>query len=288
MVNLFRAEWQKIVGNRLAVGTLVWIFPIATLMLLVFYLIGVLLSPVLRQQVASTPGDWTQIIGFTWNIANNTLSQLVILAFTGIVFGGEYQWAMWKNLVYRRRRVQLVLMKFLVLALFVALSFVSMTIIAGIGVGLVTKIAGGEYGPALTGEVLATFLPDYLLQAMITFTATLVAASYTAIAAMLSRSILGGVLIGFLFMLAETAILLPLTLIARLFDAPELVRIYHFTPSYNLANISSWVNQNAPYSIFAEYSTPHTLTTSLVIVALWVVSLLALTVYLFSRQDITN
>jgi hypothetical protein len=114
------------------------------------------------------------------------------------------------------------------------------------------------------------------------------AASYTAIAAMLSRSILGGVLIGFLFALAETAILLPLTLIARLFDLPQLVRLYHFTPTYNLANISSWVNQNAPYSIFSEYSTPHTLPVSMLVVAFWVVGLMALTVFLFRRQDITN
>jgi ABC-type transport system involved in multi-copper enzyme maturation permease subunit len=140
----------------------------------------------------------------------------------------------------------------------------------------------------LTGEVLSTFLPDYFLQAMITFTSTLIAASYTAIAAMLSRSILGGVLIGFLFMLAETAILLPLTLIARLLDIPQLGRIYHFTPSYNLANISSWINQNTPYSIFSEFGTPHTLSTSALIVVLWVIGLIALTVYLFRRQDITN
>jgi len=288
MTNLFLSEWKKVVGNHLAVGTLIWIFPIATLMLIALYLVGVLFSPVLRQQVASTPGDWTQIVGYTWNIANNTFSQLVILAFTGIVFGGEYQWGMWKNLVYRRRRTHLVLMKFFVLGLFVALSFVSMTIIAGVGVGAVTKLAGGEYGPALTSDVLASFLPDYFLQATITFTATLIAASYTAIAAMLSRSILGGVLIGFLFALAETAILLPLTLIARLFDVPQLVRVYHFMPSYNLANISSWVNQNTPYNIFSEYSVPHTLPASLVIVSLWVIGLLALTVYLFRRQDITN
>jgi hypothetical protein len=123
MVNLFRAEWQKIVGNRLAVGTLIWIFPIATLMLIVLYLVGVLLSPILRQQVAGAPSNWTQIVGYTWNIANNTFSQLVILAFTGIVFGGEYQWGMWKNLVYRRQRIHLVLMKFFTLGLFVALSF---------------------------------------------------------------------------------------------------------------------------------------------------------------------
>jgi hypothetical protein len=288
MTNLFLSEWKKVVGNRLAAGTLVWIFPIATLMLVILYMVGVLLSPVLRQQVASNPGDWTLIVGYTWNIANNTLSQLAILAFTGIVFGGEYQWGMWKNLVYRSRRTHLVLMKFLVLGVFVALSFVLMTIIAGIGVGLVTKLAGGEYGPTLNGEVLSAFLPDYLLQAGITFTSTLIAASYTAIAAMLSRSILGGVLIGFLFMLAETAILLPLSLLARLFDLPQLIRIYHFTPSYNLANISSWVNQNAPYAIFSEYSEPHTLPVSMLIVALWVVGLLALTVYLFRRQDITN
>jgi hypothetical protein len=73
-----------------------------------------------------------------------------------------------------------------------------------------------------------------------------------------------------------------------LFDLPQLVRIYHFTPSYNLANISAWVNNNAPYSIFSEYSQPHSLPVSILIVALWVVGLLALTTYLFRRQDITN
>jgi hypothetical protein len=122
---------------------------------------------------------------------------MILLGFAAVVFAGEYQWGTWKNIVPRNRRVMLLLMKFMALGVFVVLAFVLMSIIWVIGLGVLAQIAGAEYGPAVTLHVLSDFAEDYAIQAALTFTSMMIAAGYAALAGMLTRSILGGVLVSF-------------------------------------------------------------------------------------------
>lgn len=291
MLNLFRAEWQKIAGNRAVSLSLIWIFPAGAVAYTVIMAVVVLASPTARALFASGAREWTSLgvalMVDVWNLPNNPLGRVLLLGFAAVVFGGEYQWRTWKNIVPRNRRVALILSKFVAVGVFVVLAFVSMSVIMGVGTGIAVKLAGGEYGPKLTGDVLASFAGDYALQATLTFISTIITAGYAALAGMITRSILGGALVGLIATIGEGLSLAGLGLIGYFLNIRRIVNLYRLTPTYNLANVSSWINNGSPNMMLSEYAID-SLTFSLVVLTAWVLGLMALTALLFQRQDITS
>jgi hypothetical protein len=111
---------------------------------------------------------------------------------------------------------------------------------------------------------------------------------------MLTRSILGGVLVGFALTFAENLSVLGLLLIGYFLNIPRIVHLYQFTPAYNLLNVASWINDKVALNMDvtvegkATYVFSDSLTFSVVVLAVWVFGLIALTASLFRRQDITS
>jgi ABC-2 type transport system permease protein len=295
MRDLFRAEWLKIAGNRWVAGCLVWIFPMAAVAFLVVAALVLSLSSDAREglrQDESPP--WTENAIGVWNVPNNPIGRLILLGFTAVVFAGEYQWQTWKNVVPRNRRVALIVIKFLALGVFVVVAFLLMSIIWTLGWGVLCQIAGVSYGPRITGDVLSDFAGDYALAAALAFTSTIIAAGYAALAAMLTRSILGGVLVGFALTFAESLSIVAFIFIGYFLDIPRIVHLYQLTPGYNLLNVASWINDHVAANMDVEVGSKATyifsdsLTFSIVVLAVWVGGLIALTAFLFRRQDITS
>jgi hypothetical protein len=294
MNDLFRAEWLKIAGNRWVAGCLVWIFPLLAMILITILALVLAVLPSARDSFDEDgPSLWTdQAIG-VWNIPNNPIGRLILLGFTGVVFAGEYQWQTWKNIVPRNRRWALILVKFAALGAFVVLAFVLMSILWTVGWGLLTQIAGSTYGPTISQSVLADFAGDYALAAGLAFTSTLIAAGYAALAGMLTRSILGGVLVGFGLTFFENLSIVGLILIGYFLDFPRVVHLYRLTPAYNLVNVASWINDNQASGMDVEvgskisYVFSDGLAFSVTVLAVWVIGLIGLTAYLFQKQDIT-
>jgi ABC-type transport system involved in multi-copper enzyme maturation permease subunit len=296
MLDLFRAEWLKIAGNRWVAGCLIWIFPIAAVGFVIIAALVLSLSSSAREGTRGGEAIlWTDQAISVWLVPNNPVGRLILLGFTGVVFAGEYQWQTWKNVVPRNRRVALIAIKFVALGAFVVVAFALMSIIWTLGWGLLTQIAGVSYGPKITGSVFSNFAQDYAVQASLAFTSTIIAAGYAALAAMITRSILGGVLVSFGLTFVEGASIIGLALAGWLLKVPRIVHIYQYLPFYNLINVASWINDDVPatmrpyengdygYIVFSD-----SLTFSLVVLAAWVVGLIALTAYLFQRQDITS
>jgi len=294
VINLFRAEWVKIAGNRWVAGCLVWIFPVGALAFMLVVGVIMALSSTAREQFFDAPAQWTEQAVAVWNIPNNPLGRLVLLGFTAVVFAGEYQWQTWKNVVPRNRRALLIVIKFLALGAFIVTAFVLMSILWTVGTGVLSRIAGMPYGPTLTGDVLADFAGDYALAAALAFTSTIIAAGYAALAGMLTRSILGGVLVGFAITFVENLLAPVLALIGLLLDIPRIVHLYRLTPGYNLLNVSSWINSDKAIewtiqvSDKARYTMTDSLAFSIFVLAAWVVGLVGLTIFLFRRQDIAS
>ncbi len=295
MRDLFRAEWLKIAGNRWVSGCLIWIFPIAAFALLVVFALILALSSGARDGFRQDDSTlWTNNAIGVWNLANNPVGRLLLLGFTAVMFAGEYQWQTWKNIVPRNRRVALIMIKFLALGVFVVVAFVLMSIIWTLGWGVLCQIANVSYGPKITSDVLSDFAGDYALAVALAFTSTLIAAGYAAAAAMLTRSILGGVLVGFGLTFAEYLSIGALVLIGYFLDIPRVVHLYRLTPGYNLLNVASWLNDkvalnmDVPVEGKATYIFSDSLTFSVVVLAAWVFGLIALTAYLFRQQDITS
>lgn len=131
---------------------------------------------------------------------------------------------------------------------------------------------------------------DFVQRGLITLTSAIIAASYAAIGGMLTRSIIGGVIVGFLLQFAEQGTALVTILIGQVVPALRgLFALYLYTPAYNLGNIGSIARYDMPFFPFANMAGlfgPHTLEASLLIVLAWVVGLIALVTWLFRRQDI--
>lgn len=294
MLNLFRAEWVKITGNRWVIGCLVWVFPLAAVAFIAFASFVFALSSNARHEFAAETQLWTEQMVGVWGIPNNPLGRLLLIGFTAVMFAGEYQWGTWKNIIPRNKRVALILMKFLTLGVLIVVAFVLMSVIMLIGTWLLVLIAGGTYGPSLTGEVLTDFAGDYLFQAALAFTSTMIAAGYSALAAMLTRSILGGVIVGIGVALIENLLFLGLMIIAYFLDFPQVLQLYRITPAYNLLNVNEWIiNDHAsvaefPYNDVDRVVYSNSLEVSVLLLALWIIGLIGLTIFLFRRQDITS
>jgi ABC-2 type transport system permease protein len=298
MRDLFRAEWLKIAGNRWVSGCLIWIFPIVAFGAVVVLALILSLSSSARDGFRNDNSPlWTESAMTVWNVPNNPVGRLILLGFTAVVFAGEYQWQTWKNIVPRNRRAPLILIKFFALGVFVVVAFLLMSLIWTLGVGLLSQIVGVSYGPKITGDVLSDFAGDYALTVGLAFTSTLIAAGYAALAAMLTRSILGGVLVGFALTFAESLSIVALILIGTLLEIPRIVNLYRLTPGYNLLNVASWINDKVALNMdvevksgvkYVKYVLSDSLTFSMVVLAVWVFGLIALTAYLFRRQDITS
>jgi ABC-type transport system involved in multi-copper enzyme maturation permease subunit len=292
--SLFRAEWEKIVGHRWAVGRLMWVFPAGALgILTIMLLVALLASPDIQRNFGlasvSESVKWTEIMIGAWNIPNEMFGRLILIAFTAVMFAGEFQWGTWKNLLPRRERVPLILNKFVTLGAFAVVSFGATALIAGVGMFLPVTIAGGQYGPPLADALQSDFPRNLAVQAATTFTATITAAGYAALGAMITRSILGSMMIGMGLMLLEMVSLGVLGLIGSLFGKPEILALFQLTPAYNLSNITSQVNHAAnPFPFLLPYAEPNSMGLSLLILAVWVFGMIGLTTYLFKRQDVTT
>jgi len=294
-LSLFRAEWQKIIGNVRAITFLVWVYPITALIFVVLINgVGILLSEFTREQLLANPPLWTRRLLDVWSVFNrfpeNVLIRMPFLAFTAVLFAGEYQWGTWKNIIPRRRRTALILTKFLALGLLILVALTLTSLVWWAGGWLSASLVGLPYGPDVSGEVVADFGRTYLLEATVTFVATLILAAYAALFAMASRSILASLLLSIGVGIVEFASALMLAFAGQVFARPHLVNIYAVTPSYNLTNISSWINEGLGSTVrgLPGFTAVLTLPQSILIVGLWVVGLVTLTAVLFRRQDITS
>lgn len=295
MWNLYRAEIEKIVGNRWTTGFLLWIFPVgAAGVMVVISLLALLIDDFGKNFFYGGPPLWTEAMVGVWGFPTNTLGQMFLIGLTAVTFAGEYQWGTWKNIVPRHQRIALIGVKFLALGTLVVFSFALMSLIIGVGMGVVASISGLSYGPALSVEVLAAFLKDYGLQASVAFITVLITAVYAALAAMFMRSILGGVLVGLGIVIIEPVTAFLLMPLSTLLEWPWLLQLVRFTPSYNVNNVVSWVQNDAPNLMATTFFDAQGLTPpadsigfSLAVLAVWVTLGIGLIVWLFERQDIS-
>ncbi len=297
MVNVLRAEWLKMVGNRWVTGFLIWVFPAGALGFVAGMSLMALLSPEFGENIyaLSEPPMWTSAFLGPWGFANNLFGRTFLLGFTAVTFAGEYQWGTWKNIVPRQRRGLLIMAKFINLGVLILIAFGLMSLILGFGQGLLTRIVDVPYGPEVTGPVLREFFGDYALQATLAFVSVIIAAIYAALSAILMRSILGGIMVGVGLSITEPLIFGANLLLARLFDSPFFLHLGRFSPFYNIENVNSWVrfdkaiNWLEPsFQIFYRAAPVDRLSFSVLVLAAWLVLGMGLVLFLFRRQDITT
>jgi ABC-type transport system involved in multi-copper enzyme maturation permease subunit len=286
---LFQAEWQKIAGNRMVMLFMIWIFPAAAVFGAVMMCVLGMVSSEGRTLFRSGPlvaQLWSQLLLEVWSLPNSWLGRMLLVGFAAFVFVGEYQWHTWKNILPRSRRISLLLTKFLVVDAFVVVALLSASVILSLGMGLASGLAGGIQA-SLPRGLLADLAADSVLQAVVALISATIAAGYAALAGMYTRSILGGVLIGFGATGGEQLSLLALGQVASWLKDPGILKLYRFTPTYNLANAISWINNGTSTTMLFGLAAD-SLCFSLAVLAGWALVLVAMTVFVFQRQDIAT
>jgi ABC-2 type transport system permease protein len=294
MINLFRAEWKKTVWNQLLTGFLVWAFPAGVFGFYAVMLIGGLFSRGWAEGMLTTGsgrwtedalGAWGMLLAFPFTI----LSRMLPLAFMAAVFAGEYQSGTWKNLIPRSRRAYLILAKTAVVIVLMTLALAATSAVTVAGQAAGRSLAGWEYGPAVSRVAVADFAVRYGQTVFLGVMALIILAAIAALAAVLTRSVLGSLLMVFLFSTLDSISMYVLMLLARIFSAPDLTALYRFTPQCNIDNAASWFRTGAAVRLpFEDFSTGPDLWFSLVMLVIWSVGLTALALALFQRQDITS
>lgn len=287
---LFRAEWRKIAGNRWATGCMIWIFPALAVLGIALGLLAAVLSSDFQTSLKDGPATWTETAVIAWLIPINPLGRLLLIGFTAVLFAGEYQWNTWKVIVPRSQRVPLILVKFFAVAVFVVFAFALMSILLTAGIGLVSAVVGASYGPDINGDVLRDFAEDYSLNMLAAFLTTILAAGFAALAAMITRSILGSAVIGIVVTIGENFLSLPLSFIAGLLKADLFQHLFRFTPGYNLNRLMAYLFGEVPEGLEVQSGKiiHDSQLFSETVLVVWVVGLVVLTAYLFQRQDVTN
>jgi hypothetical protein len=293
MFSLLRAESIKILKNWVLMGFLIWLVPVGQGAFLLISIVIALFSKDSGRAMAMASshlwtmdmiGGWSLITSFPFNIFGRFLP----LAFMAVVFAGEYEWDTWKNIIPRSQRVRLILAKYIVLTALVVLSVLVTGLISAGGFATNHKIIGMDYGPAFNWVTISDFMVDYGQQFLLGLLSLLILAGFAALAAILTRSILGGLLSSLGFSVVEPMSLGLLMFLRSIINVPEIINLYMLMPSFHIDNARSWFLQDIPLAAsYMPVNTEISLGFSLIILVTWALGLTGLAVFLFQRQDIT-
>ncbi|MCH7662425.1 MAG: hypothetical protein IH859_00975 [Chloroflexi bacterium] len=145
--------------------------------------------------------QWDRDLLSIWGLVNsfpgNVFTRLPLIAFMAEIFAGEYEWGTWKNIVHGVARILLLSSKLITLTAIALVSLFTTSLVIGTLEFLAHLLEGVAYGPALTTEVIFKFAETYILEATLTAVSMLVLVSFVGISAMLTKSVIGSMLLGF-------------------------------------------------------------------------------------------
>jgi ABC-type transport system involved in multi-copper enzyme maturation permease subunit len=280
MLDAISAELLKFRRHRATWG-LVWLWPIGVTLVLSL----AIFIQLARGEVGhgASALSWIDDAADFWNIPAEPIGRNLACAFIAVVFAGEYGWNTWKLIVPHRARGSLIAAKYVAGLGLLICGFLSGAILFNLLIWL-KDLATGTPIPA--GITAAALLKAHGVAALAALAALLFTAAYTSLAAILTRSTLAALVIGVI-----------VTTVERLFRffapmlesyAPALVGgLYRVLPGYHLANLGEWLTEGHVLAVsFPSGPFSTTPTTSLAVVAVWTIALIALTFRVFRRQDI--
>ena len=179
-----------------------------------------------------------------------------------------------------------------------------LVLVVVIGFGLASLITGTAnlvgrhitdvpYSPVFNvasfGEFLIAFAKATTLGLLsITYLGTL-----AAVAAILTRSILGALLVSYGLSLLDALSLGILALIKQLFNlSADVLNLYQLTPTYHIENLWSWIFFDQAATTLAGklafFNSAPSMALSALIYGLWIVALITVVILLFQRQDLAS
>lgn len=293
MSELLRSEWMKATRNTVLISFLVWVLPIGIVASFAIFTITGLFSETMRTAIeAFSSGSWTSDVLMIWSTVTtfptNVLPRMIPLAFIAVGFAGEYQWGTWKNIIPRTRRISLILSKFIVLVSIIVITLLISSVLLGLVETIAHSVGELPYGPLWSAEVLKDFVPDYAEAFLIGLIAVAILGGYGAFAGIITRSILGALLLSFFFSVLDAMSFGGLLFLGSILGKPNLINLYLFTPSYNIDNLRSWFDSGSAFLPGPGFTASPGIWISLAILLAWIFVLVGSSILLFKKQDITS
>jgi ABC-2 type transport system permease protein len=201
-----------------------------------------------------------------------------------VVFAGEYGWNTWKLIVPHRARNSLIAAKYVVALALLACGFVLGAILFNLSsAGSRTSLTGD---PIPAGIAAGALLQAHALAALAALAPILLTTAYVSLAAILTRSTVAALVIGFVITTVEQLFRVYAPMLAAQ-RAGLVGMLYQALPGYHLGNLGYWLSEGRVLVVpFPSGPFSMAPAASLAIVAAWTLGLTALTFRIFRRQDI--
>jgi hypothetical protein len=281
MLDALSAEALKLTRHK-ATWFLVWLYPIGLLLIFALLITGGVVS-------TSTPGhpsleEWLRETAMVWAAPSNTLGRYLLAAFVAVAFAGEYGWNTWKLIVPHRTRASLITAKFAVILLLLIAAYTLGALVSVLGSWL-EDVATGDTIPS--GITVGGLLRVHGETALASLAPGLITIGYAALASVLTRSTIAGLVIAIVAITVEQLFFNFAPVFSM--KAPGLVwTLYHILPGYHFANLSSWIGSGAALSVPLPRSGTVSLSwmASAGAASAWVAALAGATFASFGRQDL--
>jgi len=282
MLDAISAEAIKFARHRATWG-LVWIWPIGLCVIGLIAIAVGLLNPSVADSGQANAAGWISDSVAFWRVPGQGLGRYVIGAFVAVVFAGEYGWNTWKLIIPHRARSSLIAAKYVVALALLAIGFALGALVFNL-IGWAEDVLTGD--PIPPGIALGALARAHGLGALAAIAPLVLTTAYVSLAAILTRSTVAALMIGFAITTAEQLFRTFAPLLEPY--APALIgALYQVLPGYHVVNVGSWITTGEMLVVpFASgpYSAP--LAVSLAIVGGWVGLLVGLTFWRFRGQDI--
>jgi ABC-type transport system involved in multi-copper enzyme maturation permease subunit len=283
MLDALRAEAAKI-GRHKATWGLVWIYPIVMIGTIGLIVVMTLATGGDVVDKPPTLAEWLGDAAAFWGLPGQTVARMLIAAYVAVVFAGEYGWNTWKLIVPHRTRGSLLAAKYALVLILFALAFTVASMLFTLGVWT-DDVMSGDPTPA--GITFAGLAGAHGAAALAAIAPVLVTIGYASLAAILTRSMVGALIVS-IVMIAVESLVGSFAPMLAVYLPSAMWALAHALPGYHLSNLASWIANGEALSMPFPSGAVLALdwTTSLAVLAAWVAGLIGAAFALFQRQDI--
>lgn len=282
MINALRAEALKLRRHR-ATWLMVWIYPLALLLLTMFAVIRGIVVPDAAVEEAASAAQWIEKSAMMWSVPQSGLGRYLMAGFCAVVFAGEYGWNTWKLVIPARARWQLIMAKWVVAAAFLYAAFVVADLIVLSGEWLRGAIGQTRIPTGVSAGKVAHAHFVGLVQAAVPIAYTVIAAGLLGVA---TRSVLATVILSIVLITIEQ--LLPGIAVILGAYASSLTRLaVQLLPFYHVGSLINWFKTGETLKLLIGIAPTFSASWQLSLAATlaWIAGTATVTVRVFGRQD---
>lgn len=276
MIRALRAEFYKSMRNTRIMYTSVIFLPISVFVLICLLTIATMVNP---NTAPTFSINWKQQIIESLAITNNIIAYMIYVVLAAFLFGREYSWNTWKNVLPRTQRTHIIMSKFILIILAIFLSVHLIAFMTYVGVLIYTSLTDIVLQSGVFGESGLAFPAQYIAMTSAVFCSFLFGALYSSVISIQTGSMTNGVIYGGGLALFDTLAQPAMNLISIILNWEALSLAPRYLPNHQVGNIINWVNTGT--------TDTWSLGISGMILAIWGVSLIGLVIVLFNRKDIT-